>query len=120
MKELMQKFLLLFIAGLVILTSCKKIEIEKGTPGCIKHKIKEVQSRYVGGNPSVAEYSYKGENVYVFSPGGRCGNEPKHVYDSHCNLIGIMMLGLSDENYMDTKDFFDNATFIKTIWTYKE
>jgi hypothetical protein len=57
--------ILLFMA--TVLVSCTKLNIEKGTPKCVEHKIKDFNKSSICNNVKVEEYTFQG-NIAVEIP----------------------------------------------------
>jgi hypothetical protein len=107
---------LLFLIAITVLTfnSCKKLDIAKGTPGCIESKIKDFSNNATCKDPNVKEYLFQNKNVYVFYQGSCGADLTSDVYDSDCNNMGY--LGGIAGNTMINGEEFSNAVFIKTTW----
>ena len=65
-------------------TGCEKVDVPKGTPKCIKKKIKNDS----GCLQSVYEYNYVGEKVYVFAINtSDCIDAGNVLYNENCKLL---------------------------------
>jgi len=104
--------LILFLAIATI--SCNKLDIEKGTPRCIKKKIKDINDKTTCSGTKVDEYTFQGNTVYAFENGFCGGERTTLIFDSDCKVIGNMG-GLTGNTQVNGESF-SNATFIKTIW----
>lgn len=102
------------ILGLTFLMgSCEKIDVPKGTPKCIKKKIKEENSKCLD---KVYEYSYQGETVYLFVP-ANCPDALYTLYNKNCNLICSPSGGLSGNGDGKCPDFYQQATNKQLIYS---
>ena len=97
-----------------MVSSCNRPDIEKGTPKCIKDKIKDFNKSSPCGNAGVNEYSFQGNTVYAFGP-GTCGADmTAEVMSSNCVSLGFLG-GLTGNTKINGEEF-SSAKFIKTIW----
>jgi len=103
----------LAIALILLCGSC--LSIQKGTPACVRKKIRQYDhENQCDRNVHVAAYTFQGKNVYVFEP-GTCGADmTSEVIDSDCNQLGY--LGGFIGNTKINGESFENAVFIDTIW----
>ena len=109
----MKKLSLLLLFAIVII-SCNKLDIEKGTPKCIQNKIKDFNKSSSCNNAHVDEYAFQGNTVYTFDP-GTCGADMStDVFNSSCHYLGFLG-GISGNTKINGEEF-SNATFIKTVW----
>ena len=112
-KEEMKKLSIVILIASVII-SCKKLNIEKGTPKCIENKIKDFNKSSNCNNAKVDEYIFLGNTVYTFDP-GNCGTDMTiEVISSDCNSLGYLV-GISGNTKINGAEF-STATFIKTAW----
>ena len=94
-----------------MLFACKK---ESTTPDCINLKITEF-STYCGKSSKVELYMYRHKEVYLFD--NYVPDAGSSVYDCNCNDI-CSLGGIGGKSTCsDGKDFYKNATYVKTIWT---
>ncbi len=98
---------------------CKKLDVPKGTPGCIKKEIREI-SRNKGGcdQPlAIYKYEFKGETVYFINYGKACGGDMSDiVWDEKCNLICSPAGGITGGGDQKCPDFFQESTNAQLIW----
>jgi len=106
-------FHLLFLLPM-ILTSCGDSDIAPNTPSCIIDKIQSLKENSTCDDPSIREYKFQGEIVYVVDPGSCGADLASGVYDSDCNGIG-QIGGISGNTEVNGEDF-SHAKFIRTIW----
>ena len=110
----MKRLLIVLLLAHSVISSCSKLDIEKGTPKCVENKIKDFNKSSTCGNANVKEYTFQGNTVYTFDP-GTCGADMStEVINSGCNSLGF--LGGIAGNTKINREEFSNATFIKTIW----
>lgn len=104
---------LTLILALGIFISC--IKLEKGSPNCIKSKIRELKKQSDCKDISVKEYLFQGKTVYVLNEGSCITDGIASVINENCEIIGYLggFAGFSEVN----GEKFSNATFIKTTWT---
>lgn len=97
------------------MSGCKKLDIEKDTPRCIKREIKAFNKQQsCNDGVKVNEYTFQGKNVYVFDP-GNCGADMiARVIDSECNSIGTLG-GISGNTKINGEEF-SNAVLERTTW----
>ena len=104
---------ILLLVGLFF-PACKKLEIEEGTPNCIRSKISAFEKDAFCSDPQVDEYQFQSEYVYVFIDGSCGADLAATVFDSKCNIIG--RLGGIEGNTKINGEEFNAAKFIKTVW----
>src|SRR5688500_6938739 len=104
----------ILITTVLAFTSCNKVDVEKGTPRCITKKIKEFnKSPALCKDPTVDEYNFQGESVFVFNL-GTCGRDfSSNVFDEDCNDLGYLG-GFEGNDEINGARFSTSATFIKT------
>ncbi|OFX25367.1 MAG: hypothetical protein A2033_19110 [Bacteroidetes bacterium GWA2_31_9] len=105
-----------FILAIIVtfLVSCKKLDIEKGTPKCVEIKIKDFNDNSPCNDSRVDKYLFQNNTVYIFEP-GTCGDDmTSGVIDFDCNELGTLG-GIVGNTKINGEDF-SNARFIKTIW----
>lgn len=106
----------LILAVMLSFGGCKKIDVPKGTPKCIKEKIKKDKEKNC--LSTVYEYDYLGKKVYFFSyscPEGclvLLDENCKDVKDMNGTLICICTFGGTS----CSSDFMNNRTNEKIIW----
>ncbi len=108
------KFLILTVI-IAALTSCQ-LDIEPGTPNCIKTKIKAFSKSEVlcASGKSVNKYSFQDRIVFVFDP-GTCGADmAADVYDSECNYLGFLG-GIAGNSEINGEEF-SIAVFKGVVW----
>ena len=102
------------LLGLVFLmSSCEKIDVAKGTPGCIKRKIREENGQCL---EKVYGYSYQGEQVYLFVP-SNCPDAPYNLYNCQCDLVCSPSGGIAGNGDGKCSDFYQQATNEKLIYS---
>ena len=105
---------ILLMSAVLAFTGCNKVDVEKGTPKCVKKEIKDFNKSSQCDDATVEEYSYQGKTVFVFNHGS-CGRDfSSRVIDSDCNYLGS--LGGFVGNTEINGENFSSATFIKTTW----
>lgn len=105
----------LFLFAFILLLSCSKYDIAKGTPGCIKSKIKSFDKDIDCDNGmAVSKYKFQGEDVFVFDP-GTCGADmTSEVVNNNCETQGY--LGGISGNSTIKGESFSNAVFVDYVW----
>jgi hypothetical protein len=107
-------FLISMLIGFSLLTiSCEKIDVPKGTPRCVKKKIRKENDKCLD---KVFKYNYQGDDVYLFVP-GNCPDALYELYDGNCNLICSPSGGISGEGDGECPGFFEEATGEVVIWS---
>jgi hypothetical protein len=123
------KFYLLFLA-IVILSSCKYLDLPSGTPKSIEikildlpsgtpksieMKIKDISRDGVRNPPaSVWQYNYQDQIVYYIPP--HCCDIPSELFDANGNLICSPDGGFTGKGDNKCPDFFTTRTEEKLIW----
>lgn len=113
---------ILFIALAVSLfsASCRKSDIAKNIPSCIRNEIKahiEDDQSPVG---KVNEYMFQGKIVYGFDE-YMIADGSMEIKDGDCNtLCRVGGFGGPDVNLCNGENFFQNAVFKRNIWTRPE
>lgn len=111
----MRKYLFPILIVIAVISSCNKLEIEKGTPKCVTKKIKDFdREQSCDKGVAVKEYIFQDEAVYVFDPGNCGADMTSEVIDSDCNSLGF--LGGISGNLDINGEKFSNAIFQKIIW----
>jgi hypothetical protein len=109
----MKKFALLF-ALITFISACNKQGIAKGTPACVKQKIKTFEKESACSDASVKEYTFQRKTVYVFEP-GTCGADmTSEVIDSGCSSLGFLG-GFAGNTKINGEDF-SKAELLGTVW----
>ena len=108
------KFYLSFLA-IVILSSCKYLDLPSGTPEYIEMKIKDISRDGVRNPPaSVWQYNYQGQIVYYIPP--YCCDALSQLFDANGNLICSPDGGNTGKGDNKCRDFFKTRTEEKLIW----
>ena len=110
------RFAIIFALAFLFLTfsNCQRLEIERGTPRCIKKKIRSFSFTSSCNDPSVEAYTFQDQTVYVFGE-GTCGADfSSEVLDESCNSLGF--LGGFIGNTTINGESFSDAVFIETVW----
>lgn len=99
----------------LLLIGCGKYDVAKGTPTCIKSKIKSFDKEIDCDNGmAVSKYNFQGEEVYVFDP-GTCGADmTSEVVNEDCETLGY--LGGISGNSTINNESFSNAVFVDYVW----
>ncbi|GAB3661742.1 hypothetical protein GCM10028791_36500 [Echinicola sediminis] len=106
-------FNLLFLSSMA-LTSCESNNIAPNTPVCIIEKIESLKKNSSCDDPSIREYEFQGEIVYVVDPGSCGADMGSGVFDRNCNGIGGLG-GIAGNTEVNGEDF-SSAIFRRTIW----
>lgn len=107
--------LAILIIVMICLHSCNKLDIENGTPKCVKNKIKNFdKDQECEDGVNVKKYAFQGETVYVFNPGNCGADQVEEAIDSECNSLGNLG-GISGNTEINGEDF-SNAIFKSTVW----
>lgn len=103
----------LILAVMLSFGSCKKIDVPKETPKCIKKKIKEDS----GCLQSVYEYDYRGQKVYYFSITG-CPDAGPFLLDEKCDFLCSTNISgsWSGQDTSFCNNFYNERTNEKLIW----
>jgi hypothetical protein len=113
----LKKIFIAVFFGLLVTTvsSCKTLDVPKGTQICIKLKIREIQLEKVR-NPaaSVWQYDYNGQTVYYIPP--YCCDIPGQLFDVNCIQICSPDGGITGTGDGKCADFFSNRKNEKLIW----
>ncbi len=103
------------LAAIIGLVACEEIDVPRGTPSCIKSKIRDIQKEPVRNPPAaIWQCEYQGQTVY-YIPSYCCDNYSE-LYDEHCNLICHPDGGITGTGDCACTDFFTNRTNVKLIW----
>ena len=110
----MKKIFFILFLTIATLLSCTHLDIEKGTPRCVKNKIKDFDKSSCETGANVKEYLFQNETVFVFDP-GTCGADmTSEVIDDNCNTLGYLG-GISGNTKINGEEF-SNAVFQKVVW----
>lgn len=106
---------LLYLPLLLLLSvSCKKKDNDEEPPACLNSLIDSYKATACSTGASVKEYTFQGNQVYVFEP-GNCGADMQSpVYNNSCGSMGA--LGGISGNIMINGADFASATYVKTVW----
>ena len=99
---------------IVSLLGCKKEDIEKDIPDCVRQNVKELIKQACKEGASAKEYTFQQKTVYVLSPGNCGADMSAKVIDAECTNLGY--LGGIDGNTKINGEEFATATFQRTIW----
>ena len=104
------------ISGLLLFSQqCSKEDVAKGTPDCIKNRIKEIANADVWNPPAkIYRYSYNGRKVFFIPQ--RCCDIPSQLLDEDCNVICQPDGGFSGSGDGACSDFFTARTGEQLIW----
>lgn len=107
--------ILLLLPLLISCVCCGKQKVEKGTPDCVKSKIKTFeQESSCDKGVNVKEYRFQDETVYVFDPGSCGADMTSEVIDENCKTLGY--LGGFAGNTKINGEEFSNAVFVSLTW----
>jgi len=107
--------LTIFLGFTLIFTSCEKIDVPKGTPSCIKKKIRKSICL-----DKVYEYDYDGEKVYVFETSADCIDAGRGgLYSANCEVLcnSPILGGWIGKDTSYCYNFETNRTNKKLIWS---
>ncbi|MCE3296986.1 MAG: hypothetical protein K0R65_2700 [Crocinitomicaceae bacterium] len=94
---------------------CGKLKIAKGTPDCVKAKIKSFDAESnCDKDVNVKEYRFQGKTVYVFDPGSCGADMTSEVISPDCKTLGY--LGGFIGNTKINGEEFSNAVLQATVW----
>lgn len=117
----MYKHIIKAILITIIIVGCKKENIAKDVPSCIRAEIENVEddaNRYIS---KVSEYIFQGRTVYAFEEDGSIiADASTAIKDSACNVI-CSVGGLAGPNLTlcNGVKFYENAVFKRVIWEKK-
>lgn len=117
MKNPFLLLILLSSTGLTI-SRCDKESLPKGTPDCIREKIREIENEKVW-NPAakIWQYEYQGKTVYYLP--SHCCDIPGMVLDENCQTICSPDGGITGKGDGRCPDFFSTRKNEKLIWEDK-
>ncbi|MDI9320926.1 MAG: hypothetical protein QM530_10725 [Phycisphaerales bacterium] len=94
--------------------SCKRLDVESGTPKCVVNKIRVFNQSAPCNDSKVLEYLFQGKSVFMFEP-GTCENDMSaEVINADCNTLGYLD-GFVGNTKINGEEF-SKARFIKTTW----
>ena len=103
-----------FLLGMLLsFSSCEKIDVPKGTPKCIKQRIKE-EVKNNSCLEKVYDYDYNGQKVYFFVH-YNCPDAADGLLDEHCNRI-CSFGGISGQGSGSCPNFYQERKNEKLIW----
>ncbi|MCF6184906.1 MAG: hypothetical protein L3J56_09855 [Bacteroidales bacterium] len=110
MKKIIVRLLVLFLV--LGNGACKKIEVPKGTPSCIKKEIRKHEDCI----SKVVKYEYHGKIVYLFEPiaDPSCSYS---VFDDDCNYVCSPSGGITGNGDGLCPDFYQDAIEKEIIWS---
>lgn len=103
----------IFLGLSLLVGSCKKVDVPKGVPVCIKKKIRQEQGKCLD---KVYEYSFHGQTVYLFVP-DNCPDALYKLYNKSCGLICCPAGGISGMGDGACPSFYQEATDKVQIWS---
>jgi hypothetical protein len=111
-------FLIILVSIAILAKNCEKNDVLRGTPDCLRNKIKEELSFCL---EKVYSYEYNGKTVYfLFYP---CFESCWSLIDENCNIVKDLenkQVCSCDLNGIHcTEDFEKNRTNEKLIWEKK-
>ena len=110
------KFILLFLALPLINQKCSKNK--NAIPECVQQKIDSIQKEPRWNPPAeVNEYSYEGNQVYLFT--SNCCDQDNSLYDYDCKNICAPTGGFTGKGDGKCNDFLEKAKLIKLVWKDK-
>jgi hypothetical protein len=102
-----------FLGTSLLMGSSEKIDVPKGTPKCIKKKIRQENDKCLY---KVYEYTYQGKIVFLFVP-ANCPDALYDFYNENCDLICSPSGGISSNCDGKCTDFYHQTTNEKLIWS---
>lgn len=116
----MKKLMVLSVVILLSSISCEKLTINGDVPSCIKSQIREFSNSDLSGEGAKVDlYTFQKENVYVFHHNENIYDGADEVIDEDCNSLGWLG-GIAGNGEINGVNFFENATYQKTVWTYEK
>jgi Domain of unknown function (DUF6970) len=110
------KLIIAIILGLYLFSGCQKDNnTGKEVPLCISAKIDTFKNHSCAIGASVKQYTFNGETVFVFDPGGCGADMSADVEDAACTNLGF--LGGFNGNTKIQGVEFSTAVYIRTIWS---
>jgi len=108
---------LLIILLVIAIAACNKDNDDQNIPECIKDRIEKFKKEVICDESKVNQYLFQDKIVYVFDLTFCCCDYSSEVLNSQCNYLGD--LGGFWGNRIINGENFDNAKFIKTVWSVK-
>ena len=110
MNKLLCILLLVALSG----SACKKLDVPKGTPACVKQRIKEMKEAKGKCLDRVYSYDWQGQKIYRFVKcDGFFG-----FYDEKCKIICLNSIPLiPDPSIPDCSTVLTQAENETLIWT---
>jgi hypothetical protein len=110
------RYLITFLLPwLIVASSCQKVDVEKGTPGCIKKKIRKGEIRCVS---EIKRYTYHGQTVYVFMDNAHnCDDASMMIMDEKCKVLCVLGGIAGVFNDPGCPNFWQDAHDPVTVWT---
>ena len=102
---------LLIIIGGLLVAACSKVHVKKGTPNCVKSKIRKGQNDCLN---RVVSYDYNSETVYLFVP--NCPDYMIELIDDKGKYLCAPSGGFSGKGDGLCPDFHSIATEKEVIW----
>src|SRR6218665_162442 len=110
----MKKLTFFMLLAVSLAAACNKQGIAKGTPACVKQKIKTFEKESSCGDASVKKYNFQGKTVYAFEP-GTCGADmTTEVISESCSSLGFLG-GFAGNTTINGEDF-SKAELVETVW----
>ena len=99
---------------LPLLFACGEDEVQREAPRCIVELIDDLDDACDEG-AQIVEYEFNAKTVYYVSDGLCYPDAAAAVYDSNCNLLGILggFGGLTD---IEGVNFQENAIEVGVVW----
>ena len=114
-----QLFVLSVAISLFGIPSCKKSDIARGTPACIRNEISAHKNDPDWGVDRVSEYLFQNKLVYGFNH-GLIADGQLEIKDESCNTIcNVGGFGGPAVNICNGENFFQTAVLKRTIWERK-
>ncbi len=87
----------LFLSALLFV-SCEKLDVPKGTPSCIKSRIKAVDGKDIVASPvSVSRWEVDGKTYYYLQ--SACCDQFNDLVDEDCNFVCAPDGGITGQGY---------------------
>ena len=104
-----------FSLALLMLIGCKKNEAGSGISPCMQTQIDSSLAKPKGFlYYRVDAYKYQGNNVYLYYRG--CCDRYNDLKDEYCNYLFAPSGGIGPGGDGTHPNFYNEATFISTIW----
>ncbi len=105
------KFAITIIVLITFLTGCEKLDVEKGTPRCVRAEIRKAGTC----TEHVTRYTYKGQTVYVFD-GDNCDDGAQAIIDDRCRVLCVLGGIAGNHNDPGCPNFWQEVTQPVLIW----